>query len=188
MATNRGKGSRVPTLHLGRFINPERINVSGSRIPDHTTNPVVQRNLRIPVVLSTTVTSYAIGTTLLFQQDAVDYLGASTNFRFSAVRINTIKCWLITPGANTTQDVYQVGITLDPSSTTGNNAPYYAASSYPVPGQAVSAIGVRVGALQRESWYQTATDVVLATITTSPVITGEGVVLRLIIDVLCDFN
>jgi hypothetical protein len=167
---------------VGRLLNSHRINLQGVHVPDHTTNPIVSRTIRYQASLTPTPGILNITATTISNVDSTDYLGSSTA-RYSYLRVNLIKVWMITGTDNTIQ--YPTLVVAQSATVAGQ--PDFTVQDTPSPGSDVAAVGIRAGLLLRETWLPVADTTVLFTITTNPVTTSE-VGIRIIADLSVDFN
>jgi hypothetical protein len=178
----QNKNKSINMNSVGRLLNSVRINLQGVRVPDHTTNPIVSRTIRYQDLLTSSTTILNITAAEISEVDSFNYLGTSTA-RYTYLRVNTIKVWMITGTDNT---ILYPTLSVAQSSTVPGQ-PDFTVEDTPSPGSDVAAVGIRAGLLLRETWRTVADTTVLFTITTDPVTTSE-VGITIIADLSVDFN
>ncbi len=79
----------IRSLARDQQLYPYKVNILDEP-PQRQANPVVERTVRLPLTVSTVVNITGNSVSL---QDALDYLGSTTNLRYRQVTITSIKLW-----------------------------------------------------------------------------------------------
>jgi len=153
-------------------------NRNGQRIPVHTTNPKVQRVVRIQSTFTNASPTYSITPSVLRIQDATDYTGTSTA-RYAFVRVLSARLYVDSPAASLTVPAYGAALV-----DSANGVQF---TDRPVGGSTLATVGMMYCLQTRQSQFPTTSVTLIGTATTDGIV-AVGNTISFTLDVLVEFQ
>lgn len=159
-------------------VGTVRLNPNTSRIPIHSTNPKVQRRVRIVKQLTATAPTFTLTYSLVADQDATDYTGSAVP-RYTYSRVLQAYAWVETPPPSAS--VPSFGVSMQDLVSAVNF------SDRPVSGSTYAGVGMRFCLETRQNQVVTTSTLGFCQVGTDSAI-PSGTVINTTVDVLCEFS